>query len=164
MALPLVLVPAAENDIDQVAATIHELSRWLKTKGISQWSGVFPRELLEREVEHGELFVLRDQGEVIASVGIGRDAAELWDDAPTHALYLHRLAVSHSRHGEKLGEAIMAWAEAHAKRSGAIVLRLVCDAANPFLPGYYRALSYEPKGTRIYEPWKITFARFEKRL
>jgi predicted N-acetyltransferase YhbS len=153
---------ATVEDIEQVAFTIHDLSRWLKTKGIAQWSGTFPRDILEKEVAHGELFVLRDSAKIIASVALSKDAGELWDEPHENALYLHRLAIARENHGQKLGESMMAWAEDEAQRREVIALRLVCDANNPFLEAYYKRLGYQLRGTQFFAPWKMTFTKFEK--
>jgi predicted N-acetyltransferase YhbS len=155
---------AVDNDIDEVLSLIHDLSRWLKSKGIHQWSDSFPRKTLELELLRRELFVLDDEKGIIASVALSMEAGELWDDISENAVHLHRLAVARTRAGEKLGEAVMTWAEAEVKRKGINLLRLVCDESNPFLPAYYKNLGYKSKGTKIYEPWKMKFVRFEKEL
>jgi predicted N-acetyltransferase YhbS len=155
---------ATLDEIDEVLSMIRDLSWWLKTKGIHQWSDSFPREVLEKEVSHDELYVLHDGGKVIASVALSTEEGELWDQEDENAVYLHRLTVLRSRAGEKLGEAMMTWAENETRSRGAKKLRLVCDTSNPFLPSYYRRLGYESKGTKLYEPWKMTFERLEKQL
>jgi len=155
---------AKSDDIDEVVRLTLDLSCWFKTKGLNQWRDPFPREVFEEEVSRGELFVLYDQGNVIASVALNSDAGEIWDHANEEALYLNRLAVSKSHSGKRIGEAMMVWAENEAKQRGVRLLRLVCDSKNPFLPDYYKRLGYESRGTKFYEPWKMTFARFEKPL
>jgi len=131
---------ATVDDIEQVLTMIRDLSQWLKTKGIQQWSDAFPRDVLEREISRDELFVLRDGDKVIASVALSTKAGELWNSTNDNALYLHRLTVLRSRAGEKIGQGMMAWAEDESKRKGASLLRLVCDANNPFLSSYYKVL------------------------
>lgn len=155
---------ATLEDVDDLVVIIRDLSRWLKTKGIHQWSESFRHEVLEKEISRGELYVVREHGQVIATVALSTEAGELWDHVTENAVYLHRLAIPRSRSGGKLGEALMAWAESEARKQGASLLRLVCDASNAFLPPYYRKLGYRSQGQKFYEPWTMTFEKFEKPL
>lgn len=158
------LLPSTMDDIGNVRALIVALSRWLRSKGISQWSESFPLEILKSEVEKGELYVLHENSDLIASVALTMTADEFWDDDDGTSLYLHRLAIARDRSGENLGAAIMKWAEQKASSAQFRSLRLICDATNPFLPGYYASLGYESRGQRHYAPWNMTFAKFEKIL
>lgn len=161
---PVTLSPATLDEIEPVLAMVRGLSRWLATRGIRQWSDSFPTSVLEAEVARRELFVLRQEGEIAASVALSKEAGDFWEASEGNALYLHRLTVARNRGGEKLGEAVVAWAENHARKTGADRLRLVCDAGNPFLPGYYARLGFQAEGSIYFEPWKMTFAKFGKAL
>ena len=156
--------PAIAGDVDQVAEMIRDLSAWLKRKGIHQWSDSFSREWIVSEVNRGELFVVRDGVTVIASLVLSSEADELYDGPVGPAMYLKRVAVLRERSGQRLGEALVAWAEGEAMRRGAISLRLVCDSKNDFLKTYHQKLGYRPVGKTFYAPWRMTFDKFEKNL
>lgn len=162
--IDVILRLAKADDLDEIVKLIRELSGWLRTKGVQQWSDAFSRSILEEEISRDELYVLHDKNQIIGTVVLGKDAGELWSDSSAKAIYLSRLAVIRARAGHGLGEAIMSWAERKVQQNGADSLRLVCDASNPFLPTYYKNLGYEPRGSKLYEPWNMTFAMFEKKF
>lgn len=155
---------ATPADAPSVLKLIETLSLWLKEKGVQQWSDGFAANVLEGEIERGELYVVRSQGELVASMVLSEFANEIWDDADRAALYLERLAVARSQAGQKTGEALMKWAEGQARSRGLEFIRLVCDARNPVLASYYRRLGYSHLGTKHFAPYKMDFSRFEKRL
>jgi predicted N-acetyltransferase YhbS len=155
---------ATAHDIDTVLSLIRDLSNWLKTKSIRQWSAAFPREILEGEVANGELFVVRENEELIASVALTRKAGELWANEEGTALYLSRLIVNRKFSGNDLGQKVMSLAETEARHQGLSLLRLVTDSKNSFLQSYYEKLGYSSKGVRHYAPYNMDFMCYEKRI
>lgn len=155
---------ATADEIDQIIALIGELSDWLKTKGISQWSDSFPRAWLEAEIANEELFVHEENGRVVASLALKKRADEVWDFSNDNAIYLSRLAVCRGKNGRGLGQELVAWAEREVSHRGVPLMRLECDVRNSFLQEYYKRLGYEFQGNKFFAPYNMTFAKFQKRL
>lgn len=137
------LEPAVAADLPAVVALRDEAARWLASRGIEQWAPG------ERTVEQlrgwlGDLYVLRRDGTVVASVALRDHDPDVWPRPPVHgrAGYLHLLIVSRRHAGQRLGDAVLAWAEAELVRTGRDLARLDAVAANPALQRWYAARGY----------------------
>lgn len=79
-------------------------------------------------------------------------------------MHISRLAVLPSHRGLGIGRALMNWAEQEAHRLGVLHLRgEVRSALLPFLR-YYKALGYQPSGTRALAGVPACLTVIEKRL
>lgn len=161
---PLVVEAASDSDIDVILALIIELSGWLRTKGILQWSQSYPREKIESDVRSNFVHVVREHGRITATVTLTDLRDRYWQDFPGEAIYLHRLAVRRSASGRHLGSRLLAWSEKKVKDQGVPLLRLDCDSQNSVLRQYYSAHGFEFCGLRRFEEYNMEFALFEKRV
>jgi GNAT superfamily N-acetyltransferase len=123
-------VPAAQRLID-------DARRWLNARGIDQWQDPVPDTVLLRDVEHGCLFVVRQDHGIAAMVTVSDSDAETWGVDTTSAVYVHRLAVDRAHRGGRLGQRLLAWVGAQATERGASFVRLDCATDNPGLRRFY---------------------------
>jgi ribosomal protein S18 acetylase RimI-like enzyme len=149
---PLHVEQARATDLDVVVEILAEAAAWLQANGIEQWAYPPPpglRARLAQEIAKGDLYLVY-RGEERHAVGTLRfewSGGDLWRDQPDRAAgYVHTLAIRPRLHGQRLGEAILAWAKAHVRNQGLPYLRLDCIATNHRLRRYYERLGFRPCG------------------
>jgi GNAT superfamily N-acetyltransferase len=62
---------------------------------------------------------------------------------------VHKLAVSRARAGERIGRAIVEWADTTAAAGGRSFLRLDCLRTNPRIRRYYEELGFEHRADQV---------------
>jgi GNAT superfamily N-acetyltransferase len=136
--------PATIAELADVAAVLEDAAAWLNERGVRQWPSRFPVRLLQPAIESGETWLVRAGADVVATVTVDHaDAA--WDDLPTDAAYVHRMAVR--RHGERLGTWMLDWVTQVAADEGRRAVRLDCVATNEGLCRYYEQQGFRRVGT-----------------
>lgn len=156
---------ATTADLEPVVSLVRETSKWLKTKGIHQWSENFPLSTLEAEVAERALHVVLDgQQKIIGTVVLSRNSGHLWPADSASAVYLNRMVIAREFKGRSLGVKMIDWAKSCTRQQNIELLRLSCDKANPFLPGFYRRCGFVLIGEFFYAPWNMTFNLYEVKL
>lgn len=146
---------------------------WLAEKGTDQWQ---PAAMIERQktkpeernlpdqIERGEVFLVKDQGQVVGMFALDEYAdPEFWTDSdePKSALYIHQMIVSRDSSGRDLGAVMLDWASDQAARTGRTWLRLDAWRTNTALHDYYRRHGFEHVRT-ITLPWRGSGALFQR--
>ena len=137
---------ADHEDATTVAELLDEATRWVQDLGYEQWPLPFPRDELAAAIDRGEVYVVEDEGDAVATVTLLWDDPMYWGDRPPDAVYVHKLAVRRDRSGRGIGAAIVAWANAEAIEAGRDFLRLDCLRDNPGIREYYDQLGFEHRG------------------
>ena len=157
---------AHSKDAADVLALRDAAAEWLVASGVQQWN---PGELsvndLLGRVEAGSLYVARHGGEMIATVTVTWAYEMVWGNTHDGAGYIHTIVIDRRYAGNKLGEAVLGWAEAHIESTGRNIARLDCAASNSTLRDYYRRRGYTDVGDHEFSElpyYPVT--RFEKRL
>ena len=146
------LEPATPDDATELLALRDGLGRWLADRGIRQWEpGEFPHERLVAWLTAGSVHVLRREGRIVAAVAVLWDDPEIWGDDPAPAGYVHLLMVDRSQAGQGVGDAMLAWAEAHIAAHGRRRARLDAGRDNHRLQSWYAARGYREVGEREFE-------------
>lgn len=127
-------------------ALLEEGSAWLRSKGLTQWDPVYPRERFTREIGAGYVWYWGTDGRVIATVTLFSERPEyypdeVWRDGVA-AWYVCRLAVSRKHSGTGVGRRILDQLEMDAASSKIRRLRLDVTASNAFLESYYEDSGY----------------------
>jgi GNAT superfamily N-acetyltransferase len=130
-------------DVAAVAALLDEATVWVGERGYEQWPLPFPRDEVAAAIERDEVFVAELDGDPVATVTLLWDDPLYWPDAPPDAAYVHKLAVSRACAGQKIGHAIVEWADQTAAAAGRDFLRLDCLRDNPGIRAYYERLGFE---------------------
>ena len=147
---------AQKADIDRIGK-IYERIHDEEEKGLATtgWiRNVYPTEkTAEVALNRGDLFVMEDEGEIVAAAVINqtqvpeyKNAAWKHGAAAQEVLVLHCLAVDPLEKGRGYGRAFVAFYEEYAKRHGCPALRMDTNARNARARKLYHALGYEEVG------------------
>ena len=137
------------EDLATVAGLLDEATVWVGERGFEQWPLPFPRDELGAAIERGEVYVAELNGEAVATVTLLWDDPTYWGERPPDAAYVHKLAVSRACAGQRIGRAIVEWADATAAAEGRRFLRLDCLRDNPGIRAYYENLRFEHRGDLV---------------
>lgn len=139
--------PARPEDAPAIRQLRAEAGEWLASLGSDQWStpphrGVTdnPERGVDAAIERGEVFVLRDDSHILATMTVDDYAdPEFWtpEDNPADALYVHRMIVKRSASGANLGGLMLDFAADLARSAGKTWLRLDAWRSNLALQRYY---------------------------
>ncbi len=164
------ITPAEAGDLEILIAFRDEASRWLRARGIDQWSSPWPSDDLMaegmlRNIKAGETFIAWDAATPAATITVDRWAnPDLWTpaEAAEPALYAHKLTVARAYAGCGLGAELLDWAGTRAADSGATWLRLDVWTTNHELQRYYLeqgfthvrtvVLAHNPSGALFQRP------------
>ena len=133
----------------KVGELLDEATVWVGARGYEQWPLPFPRDELAGAVDRGEVYVAEIDGETVATVTLLWDDPMYWGERPPDAAYVHKLAVSRACAGQRIGSAIVEWADATAAAAGREFLRLDCLRDNPGIRAYYERLGFEHRGDLV---------------
>jgi predicted N-acetyltransferase YhbS len=137
------------GDVAAVATLLDEATVWVGQRGYEQWPLPFPREEIAAAIERGEVYVAELDGDVAATVTLLWDDPLYWGKRPADAAYVHKLAVSRACAGQRIGQAIVEWADATAADAGREFLRLDCLRDNAGIGAYYKRLGFEHRGDLV---------------
>jgi GNAT superfamily N-acetyltransferase len=128
--------------VSAVATLLDEATLWVSARGYDQWPRPFPPDEIEAAIERGEVYVAELDGDVVATVTLLWEDELHWGERPPDAAYVHKLAVSRARAGQRIGQTIVEWADATAAANGRAFLRLDCHRTNPGIRRYYEQLGF----------------------
>jgi len=137
------------DDVAVVAALLDEATVWVGERGYEQWPLPFPHAEIAAAIERGEVYIAEVDGAPVATVTLLWDDPQYWPDAAPDAAYVHKLAVSRASAGQRIGEAIVEWADHTAAAAGRDFLRLDCIRDNPGIRAYYERLGFEHRGDLV---------------
>ncbi|MFL6020082.1 MAG: GNAT family N-acetyltransferase [Gaiellaceae bacterium] len=137
------------GDVARVADLLDEATAWVGERGYEQWPLPFPHDELAAAIERGEVYLAEIDGDAVATVTLLWDDPTYWGDRPADAAYVHKLAVSRACAGQRIGSAIVDWADATAAAAGRSYLRLDCLGENPSIRAYYERLGFEHRGDLV---------------
>ncbi|GAB3434175.1 GNAT family N-acetyltransferase [Flindersiella endophytica] len=149
-----ILEPANPGDAEALAALRDEAAAWLLEQGYVQWiPGEFDAERYARSIDQDEVLVVRDDGQIVATVTVASNDELIWADRHRpDAVYIHRLIVARSRSGRGLGTAVLREVERRARARGRRLLRLDIVELNADLAAYYERHGFRPVGRQHYPP------------
>lgn len=142
-----------EQDLPQVAAIYdHILTEEEAGRSTVGWvRGVYPTEATAREaMDKGELFVLEEDGGIIAAAKINQEQVPEYAQAPwwyadvpeEQVMVLHTLVVDPAQAGKGAGRAFVAFYEEYAWTHGCAYLRMDTNVKNQAARRLYAHLGY----------------------
>ena len=137
------------EDVTTVGTLLDEATVWVGERGFEQWPLPFPRDELAAAVERGEVYVAELNAKPVATVTLLWRDPLYWGERPPDAAYLHKLAVSRACAGQRIGRALVEWADRTAAAAGRSFLRLDCLRDNPGIRTYYENLGFEHRGDLV---------------
>jgi GNAT superfamily N-acetyltransferase len=132
-----------------VAALLDEATVWVGERGYEQWPLPFPRDELAAAIERGEVYIAELDGDAVATVTLLWEDPVYWGERPPDAAYVHKLAVSRACSGQRIGQALVEWADRTTAAAGRRFLRLDCLRDNPGIRAYYERLGFEHRGDLV---------------
>jgi GNAT superfamily N-acetyltransferase len=132
-----------------VARLLDEATIWVGERGFEQWPLPFPHDEIAAAIERGEVYVAELDGDVVGTVTLLWDDPTYWGQRPADAAYVHKLAVNRACAGQRIGAAVIEWADATATASGRAFLRLDTLRDNPGIRAYYERLGFEHRGDLV---------------
>ena len=150
------ILKAKNIDIDSIER-IYENIHDAEEKGVTAtgWiRNVYPtRKTAEDALNRGDLFVMVDEGKIVASAVINqiqvdeyKNAAWQHDAADNEVMVLHVLAVDPFEKNKGYGKAFVAFYEEYAKQHGCIALRMDTNVLNTRARKLYQKLGYQEIG------------------
>lgn len=147
---------ATKNDLPAVAE-IYEKIHDAEEAGCLTigWNrSIYPTAATAREAwEKGELFVLEEQGQILAAAKINREqvteyelAQWKWDAPDSGIMVLHTLVVDPASGRKGYGSAFVAFYEAYAREHGCLCLRMDTNEKNAVARTLYKKLGYREAG------------------
>lgn len=117
--------------------------------------GIYPtRATAEESLKKGSLFVLEEDGQVLAAAKVDREQVPEYADAhwtsaapAEQVMVLHTLVVSPRQKGRGLGSQFVAFYEDYAKAQGCPYLRMDTNERNAAARAMYARLGYREVGT-----------------
>lgn len=158
------IIKAQRGDLDRVLEILDEASRWLSSKGLeTQWmpSPTF-RQTIKDNIDRGEVYVVKDIKKTVGTITLQWNDKKFWGDLPRDAGYIHKLAITRSLAGQRLGLRLLHWAEDKARAEGKRYLRLDCIASNKTIREYYEKAGFTHIRDREMPGWKASL--YEKKL
>lgn len=152
---------ATQADAAAVGEIMAEAGQWLLQRGIRQWPGYPEPDLIQRRLEHAEIYMAELGGAAVGTLTLQQEDPEIWGELPPDALYVHGLAIRRSAGGRGLGGRMLAWAADQAARRGRAFLRLDCMGQNTALCSYYERNGFAPCGVVQLGGWQC--ARYQRR-
>jgi len=142
----LIVRPARPGEEDVVLDVLAAAARWVRTAGVDQWPERFPTQLIEEDIERGEVFLAIEDDLMVGTLTLQWSDPRFWKDSDDDAGYVHRLAVVPVNRGRGLGHRLLSWADEQVVTAGRHFLRLDCLAESSSLGAYYRAAGFEHQG------------------
>jgi len=149
---------AGADDMSTIIGLINEARRWLPAKNTDQWATPWPTLAARdarvlRDLKAARTVLVEDDQLATAATVTCNPTGNrrLWplDEQAESAVYIARLIVSRSHAGERIGEALVDWAGACARRSwGAQWIRIDVWTTNAALHGYYEKRGFQYYDTR----------------
>jgi ribosomal protein S18 acetylase RimI-like enzyme len=142
-ALPMTPVLAAPTDAEAVIRLRDECALWMVDRGIAGWRpGEMPLSYIRGTIQRGEVFVLREDEDLVGSVTIMWADPVTWGEQRDDAGYIHGLMLARSQAGSHTGRQLLEWAEAHIRTSARTIVRLDCISTNTRMRRYYEDAGY----------------------
>ena len=145
------------SEISDILKLTHICAIEMTGNGIYQWNEHYPsKEVFEKDLERGELFVLKIKEKIIGTIVITTIMDEEyipvdWLTANNNNIYIHRLAIHPKQQGNGYAQRLMDFAENYARGKGFESVRLDTFSQNKRNQKFYETRGYHKLGD-IYFP------------
>ena len=153
----MTIIKPTKEDIPELLIVTKACAQAMIANGIYQWNEDYPSyEAFEKDIEIGQLWVLKEGDSIIGSVVISEIIDEEykvieWLTPNAKNVYIHRLAVHPEYQGKGLAQKLMNFAENYAKENGYISVRLDTFSVNKRNNSFYQKRGYQKLGD-VYFP------------
>jgi len=153
----MIITKSTKKDISELLTVTKACAQAMIAKGIYQWNEEYPSyEAFEKDIEIGQLWVLKEGDHIIGSVVISEIIDEEykvieWLTPNAKNIYIHRLAVHPNYQGKGLAQKLMDFAEIYAKENNYVSVRLDTFSVNKRNNEFYQKRGYQKLGD-VYFP------------
>jgi ribosomal protein S18 acetylase RimI-like enzyme len=161
---------AGPENLPEVVALVRAAVRRMQEGGLDQWDEHYPDcEDLRTDIERRELFIYREEGQILASMVLNDRMADVyardgrWRYAEGQVATLHRLCVHPEAQGRGVAKGLLRWMEERYLAQGIKAVRLDTYLANAPAMRLYEGAGYERAGWTWFRG-KGPFCLFEKLL
>lgn len=167
---PLALRRAGVRDMRWIVALIEDAARWLRDcKNTDQWAAPWPNRAgrdsrILASLQAGKTWICWDRATPAATITADPDHDPYWAQPPgaDPAIYVHRLVVSRSYAGNRLGSSLLDWAGQTGRQAhGARWIRVSAWTTNLELHRYYIDQGFRQCGFHADDGYPSA-ARFQK--
>jgi GNAT superfamily N-acetyltransferase len=132
------------GEAEQAYRLICDVTAWLLSKDIRQWTAPLPRDVFDSRQVKGENYGLFNDGIPVVFMSLLFEPALHWKEevGVEPRWWLCTLATAVGSRGKGLGEQAVRLACGHLRDRGAKELWLDCVRGNGFLPDYYARLGF----------------------
>lgn len=144
-------------DIPELLEVTKACAQAMIANDIYQWNEDYPSyEAFEKDIEIGQLWVLKESNNIIGSVVISeimdQEYKEIkWLTSNANNAYIHRLAVHPEYQGKGLAQKLMDFAEGYVKENCFLSVRLDTFSVNKRNNTFYKKRGYQKLGD-VYFP------------
>jgi GNAT superfamily N-acetyltransferase len=144
---------ADEADLPAVTRILHDCVAAMQRDGIDQWDDVYPTDgHLRGDIRERSMYVASTPtGEIVGTVVLNEQENPEYSAVPwtsrVRPLVVHRVMVAPDHQGQGIAEALMTFAEQHAREAGYASIRLDAFTLNPRALRLYERLGYAARGT-----------------
>src|SRR5262245_13210931 len=125
---------ARRVDLDTYTALARVAQVWLESRGLGQYVPAahdeYNAEIYSR-IESGTLYAVWIDNAAVAFFSADSSSSKWWPEQGVSALYLGGMVVAMGARGRRVGEHVVEWCVAQARRLGCQFVRLECHADNP---------------------------------
>jgi GNAT superfamily N-acetyltransferase len=154
--LPLTLRQATADERDVILELLEETVRWLRGKGIDQWSKPWPDEerrnkRISQDLSEGKTWLALDDATVAGTITVDPADNDIWpaEKRREKAVYVRRVIVGRRYAGLGLGARLLDWAGDVGERvHEARWIRIDVWTTNRRLHAYYRKQGFRFSGLR----------------
>ena len=141
----VVFCTAENRDLEDRIKLIYKRIEWMDERGLHQWNetnylNIYNICYFESLIENGEMYVLKQEDEVVAAVALFESDARWKYDKHRESFYVHHLVTSTKHPG--VGTILLERCEQMAIRLSKCSMRLDCQTDNDRLNALYESLGY----------------------
>jgi len=136
-------------DSPAIFALYDDAIAYQKKVGNNHWLGFQPS-LIAKEIEEGRHYKVMAEGNIVSTFCITRSDPAIWKELnSTPAVYIHRIATSHTFRGHNVLKHIVNWALKFAKLNHLRYIRMDTGAGNDRLISYYISCGFTFIGNTV---------------
>ena len=157
---------ASINEVDYINNMFNTAKAKGRIDGTSDWDEDYPnREIIEEDIKNQDLYILEDQGKMIASISIVEKEPEEINDLGwerVRSCFLVRLCVAPEYQGKGIGEQMMKSISIIAQEKGYKATHHLAAEVNKSANRLYKRMGYKNLG--LIHAYDTDFIAYEKVL
>lgn len=156
-------------DLENVLKLFKDVIHTMQLNGIVQWNEDYPnREILQQDIANGEMFVLKDQDQIIGCVTLNKEEISAYENvnwsSSEPALIIHRVAIANGYQGRGLVKQLLDFSEKYALESGIHMIKTDTSVSNNQMMSVYIKYGYQVVGQIFSRGRTVPLNCYEKKI